>query len=170
MKLLGEVLENLPSCDGLVLKVLKYLSSAEQAAWPARALSEWCEEVSKIMKPLCEKLRAAGKSLLSSSKNPFLAALFAALQSQSLGNYLAMVAHNTQPIEPFQLSLDCDALQEMYIQYFRQAMPEMSLKGIEATYPIHRAMLDEASCRALFIKISERLGTHLRLESNGFRS
>lgn len=115
-----------------------------------------------MMKPLCGKLR--GKSLLSSSSNPFLPALFAALQSQSLGNYLAMVAHNTEPFEPFQLSLDCEALQEMYIQYFRQAMPEMSLPAIEASYPIHRAMLDEASCRALFIKLSEPLGTQNMLE------
>jgi len=141
---LCEVLENVPSSDTLVLTILKILSSTD-------------EEVSKVMKPLNASLRSAGRSLLSSSKNPFLPALYSALQSQSLGNYLAMVAHGSAGVgRPLQLSLDsCTLLQDLYIQYFRQSMPEITMAHIESSYAIHKAMLDDASCAALFCKLQK---------------
>ena len=109
------------------------------------------------MKPLNASLRSAGRSLLSSSKNPFLPALYSALQSQSLGNYLAMVAHGSAGVgRPLQLSLDsCTLLQDLYIQYFRQSMPEITMAHIESSYAIHKAMLDDASCAALFCKLQK---------------
>ncbi|CAK9081931.1 ANK_REP_REGION domain-containing protein [Durusdinium trenchii] len=139
---LCEVLENLQNSDTLVLTILKLLSSKE-------------EEIAKVMTPLSTKLRAVNSSLFSSSRNPFLPALYSALQSESLGNYLAMVAHGSQAGRPLQLSLDsCTMLQDLYIQYFRQAT-EMTTSGIDSTYAIHQAMLDHASCASLFTKLSE---------------
>ena len=140
---LCQVLENLQSSDTLVLSILKILSSKE-------------EEIVKVMKPLSSKLRAAHLSLFSSSSNPFLPALYSALQSESLGNYLAMVAHGTEKGRPLQLSLDsCTMLQDLYIQYFRQAMKEISNASIDSSYSIHKAMLDDASCASLFVRLSD---------------
>ena len=144
-RFLCEVLENVPGSDMLVLTILKILSSKD-------------EEISKVMKPLNTSLRSAGSTLLSSSKNPFLPALYSALQSQSLGNYLAMVAAVAHKPEgrPLQLSLDsCTMLQELYVQYFRQSMPEITTAAIESSYAIHKSMLDDASCAALFCKLSQ---------------
>lgn len=140
---LCEVLENVPSSDTMVLTILTILSGED-------------EGVRKVMKPLSTSLKSTGGALFSSSKNPFLPSLYSALQSQSLGNYLAMVAHGTEKGRPLQLSLDsCNILQDLYIQYFRQSMHEITMASIESSYAIHTAMLDDASCAALFCKLSQ---------------
>lgn len=145
-RFLCDVLENLPaSLDTLTLAILKILASED-----------------KQIKPAVDSLSGSLRSptgLLASSKNPFLPALFKALQSRSLGNYLAMVAShkNMDAGRPLLLALDSSPdLLDIYIQYFRSVIPkgEIGPGSVESVLGIHNVMLDDASCASLFTRLA----------------
>ncbi|CAE7214831.1 PAT23 [Symbiodinium microadriaticum] len=144
-RFLCDVLENLPpSLDTLTLGILKILASEDK-------------QIKPTVDSLSGSLRSTG--LLASSKNPFLPALFSALQSRSLGNYLAMVASHKSmdPGRPLLLGLDSSPeLLDIYIQYFRSVTPkgEIGPGSVESVLGIHNVMLDDASCASLFTRLA----------------
>ncbi|CAE7778813.1 PAT23 [Symbiodinium sp. CCMP2456] len=144
-RFLCDVLENLPpSLDTLTLAILKILASEDK-------------QIKPTVDSLSGSLRSTG--LLASSKNPFLPALFSALQSRSLGNYLAMVASHKSmdPGRPLLLALDSSPeLLDIYIQYFRSVTPkgEIGPGSVESVLGIHNVMLDDASCASLFTRLA----------------
>ena len=144
---LCDVLENLPTgSDTLTLTILKILSGED-------------EPVKSVVDALSSSLRSVGSNLLASSKNPFLPALFSALQSRSLGNYLSMVASHksVDPGRPLLLALDSSPVMvDLYIQYFRTVISssEIGSASLESALGIHNSMLDDASCAALFSKLA----------------
>ena len=146
-RFLCDLFENLPpALDTLTLLILKILSSDD-------------EKIKPVVDALSGSLRSAGSSLLASSRNPFLPALFSALQSRSLGNYLAMVASHksVDPGRPLLLALDSSPeLLDLYIQYFRTVIPsgDIGPASLQSALGIHNAMLDDASCAALFSKLA----------------